>query len=282
MRCTEAEIALSVTFLRGTDIKLDFLRTNINPGFDGIRPEPVLENLSPTITRLKEKRYDLCLVLDGDADRIASFAQDTTFIYPQKILGLLILHLCRDKGLKGGVVKTIVGSTLIDKITKKLKLKLYETPVGFKYISHHMENYDILIGGEEAGGLGFKGYIPERDGTLAGLLLLEMMAYRSQTILEILKSMEKEFGRYYYLRSDIHIRKKLTDAQLQAFKNLKRLLGSLVIGVKDYDGIKLTCADESWLMIRSSGTEPIVRIYAESKGLERTRRLLEFGEDLLS
>ncbi len=267
--------------LKGTDIRLEFMRNEINPSFGGLRPEPVLENLGPSKEKMKKEKFDLCLVLDGDADRIAAFAQGGVYISPQKILGLLILHLSGDRKMRGDVVKTIVGTTLIDKITKRLNLKLYETPVGFKYISRLMEEKDILVGGEEAGGIGFKGYIPERDGTLAGLLLLEMMVYRKKPILKILEDMERKFGRYYYLRQDIHTRYQIPDTRYQKLKKLKKILNKEVVEVKDYDGVKLICADESWLMFRGSGTEPIVRIYAESKSLAKSKRLIEYGRKIL-
>jgi phosphomannomutase len=181
--------------------------------------------------------------------------------------------------MSGGVVKTIVGTNLVDNISKKLGLKLYETAVGFKYISNLMENEDILLGGEEAGGMGFKGYIPERDGTLAGLLLLEMMTYRKKPIHKVLEAMEKEFGRYYYLREDLNVENIKFDQQ--RLKDIKNILGKEVVDIKDYDGVKFICSDQSWLMLRASGTEPIVRIYAESKTLSKTKRLIEFGKKVV-
>jgi len=268
--------------LAGTGIRLDFIRDQVNPNFGGLRPEPVLENLGPTLAKLKAQRYDLGLVLDGDADRIGAFAGRGEFLHPQKILGLLILHLVCNRKMTGGVVKTIAGTTLIDKIAARLGLRLYETPVGFKYISELMEKTDVLIGGEEAGGIGFKGYIPERDGSLAGILLLEMMAYHKKPMLRILSEMEQEFGRYYYLREDIHLRELMSSGSLSSrinsLKSKKKLLGRSVIRVKDFDGVKLICEDEGWLMLRASGTEPLVRVYAEARSLIRSKQLLNFGK----
>lgn len=265
--------------LKGSKIKLEFIRRERNPSFGGLRPEPVLENLGPAMEKLKTGKFDLALILDGDADRIAAFSGSGVFIPPQKILGLLALHLCLDRRMSGGIVKTIVGTNLIDNIAKNLKLKLYETPVGFKYISSLMEKEDILVGGEEAGGMGFKNYIPERDGSLAGLLLLEMMAYRKKPIFKILKEMEDKFGRYYYLREDLKLSSR--NINVQNFKGIKNILGKDVIEIKDYDGVKLVLSDTSWLMFRGSGTEPIMRIYAESKSLKKTGRLLAFGKNLI-
>lgn len=265
--------------LKGADIKLSFTRREINPCFGGLRPEPILENLLDTQKAIKKGSFDICLVLDGDADRIAAFTGEGEFINPQKILGLLILHLVCGRKMSGGIVKTIVGTNMLDNITRKFGLKLYETPVGFKYISELMVKNDILIGGEEAGGIGFKNYIPERDGTLAGLLLLEMMSYRKKPIGRILKEMESEFGRYYYLRDDL----KLNDlnVDIAKFKDIKRLLDNDVVEVKDYDGVKLICKDGSWLMFRGSGTEPIMRVYAESKSLSQSKKLLALGRELI-
>jgi phosphomannomutase len=264
--------------LKGTNIKLEFMRSSINPSFGGLRPEPIEENLEELKMRVKKGKFDLGIALDGDADRIAAVAPNGVFIHPQKILGLLALHLIQDRHWRGGIVKTICGTAMIDNIAKFLKVKLYETPVGFKYISNLMETKDIVAGGEEAGGMGVKGYIPERDGTVAGLLLLEMMAYRNKDILVILNETERQFGKYYYVRLDLqlkaHIEPKKEDLPGE-------LLGKKVVEIKDFDGIKLICEDESWLMFRGSGTEPMIRIYAEAKSLQRANKLLLLGKSLI-
>jgi len=264
--------------LKGTNIRLEFMRNTINPSFGGGRPEPVEENLEELKKRVKKEKFDLGIALDGDADRIAAVAPGGVFIHPQKILGLLALHLNQDRRWPGGIVKTIAGTTMMDHIANFLKVKLYETPVGFKYISNLMETEDIVAGGEEAGGMGVKGYIPERDGTMAGLLLIEMMAYRNKNILKILNEMEKQFGKYYYLRDDLHLD---CQAALKKEDLPRELSGQRVIQVKDYDGFKLICRDESWLMFRGSGTEPIMRVYAEAKNLTRAKKILELGSRLV-
>jgi len=264
--------------LKGTSIRVEFMRNTINPSFCGGRPEPVEENLAELKKRVKNEKFDLGIALDGDADRIAAVAPGGVFIHPQKILGLLALHLNQDRLWSGGLVKTICGSTMMDNIAKFLGIKLYETPVGFKYISNLMETEDIVAGGEEAGGMGVKGYIPERDGTMAGLLLIEMMAYRNKNILKILNETEKKFGKYYYVRQDFHLEKRVEPEK----ENLpKELLGNKVIEIKDYDGIKLICEDESWLMFRGSGTEPIMRTYAEAKSLAQAKKLLALAKEII-
>jgi len=264
--------------LKGTGIRLEFLRNTINPSFGGRRPEPLENELEVLKAKVKKEKFDLGIALDGDADRIAAVAPGGVFIHPQKILGLLALHLNQDRKWSGGVVKTICGSEMVDNIAKFLKIKLYETPVGFKYISDLMDKEDIIAGGEEAGGMGVKNYIPERDGTMAGLLLLEMMVYRNKNILKILNEMEKQFGRYYYVRDDLHLHAKVT---LKKEDMPSELLGEKVVEIKDYDGLKMICEDGSWLMFRGSGTEPIMRLYAEAKSLKKANQLLAVGRKML-
>jgi len=261
--------------LKGTDIKLTLMREDVNPGFDGSKPEPIPECLGVMMSRMKKEKFDFGHVLDGDADRIAAVMPGGEFVSPQKILGLLILHLVRNRGVEGGIVKTLCGTTMLDHIAEKLGRKLYETPVGFKYISDLMVTQKIVAGGEEAGGMGLPNYIPERDGTLAGLLLLEMMVYNKKNFKQLVEDMEREFGRYYYLRLDYNMDAKKID--LNKLKAITSVLGKKVIEVKDTDGVKLICENEDWLMFRPSGTEPLVRIYSESKSLKRSRDILEFG-----
>ncbi|MEW6009151.1 MAG: phosphoglucomutase/phosphomannomutase family protein [Candidatus Omnitrophota bacterium] len=264
----------------GGSIQIHLMREDINPVFDGARPEPLPENLSVMISRMKAEKFDLGLVLDGDADRIAAVDSNGEFISPQTILCLLILHLVQDRREKGAIVKTIVGSSLIDKICQRLKLKLYETPVGFKYISKLMKEEDILIGGEEAGGIGFKNYIPERDGSLAGLLLLEMLAFRNSNINQQLVSLEAEYGKFYYTKDSIRL-EHIGDFDLEKIKLPKDILGKKVVKIDKKDGIKFICSDGSWLMLRGSGTEPIVRVYAESATKDEAGKMISFGKKMI-
>ncbi len=270
---------LMARILKGTSVRLELMRADVNPGFDGNKPEPIPECLAGIMGRMKKEKVDLGLVLDGDADRIAAVSPGGEFVSPQKILGLLILHLARNRRVEGGIVKTLCGTTMIDHIARKLGRKLYETPVGFKYISDLMVTQKIVAGGEEAGGMGLPGFIPERDGTLAGLLLLEMMVYNKRNFKQLIDDMEKEFGRYYYQRLDHAMDAKKVD--LNKLKTVTSVLGQNVVEVKDFDGVKLICANEDWLMFRPSGTEPLVRIYAEAKSLKKAKSLLEFGRKLI-
>lgn len=265
--------------LKGGNICLTIMREDINPHFDGGKPEPVIEYLGDVLKKVKREKYDLGIVLDGDADRLAAIGPGGEFISPQRILGLIVLHLVRNRGRTGGVVKTICGTMLIDHIAEDLGLNLYETPVGFKYISDLMVSERIVAGGEEAGGIGVQDNIPERDGMLAGLLLLEMMVYEKKNIKQLLDDMEKKYGRYYYERSDLDLRGQ--NFNVKKVKAIKTLLGKRVVQITDYDGVKLICEDESWLMLRPSGTEPLVRAYSEAKTLKRAKELIKAGERLL-
>jgi alpha-D-glucose phosphate-specific phosphoglucomutase len=264
--------------LKGSKIRLELLRSDVNPGFGDCRPEPLPQYLGGLIAKMKKEKIDLGLVLDGDADRIAAVLPGGEFLSPQKILALLALHLYKNRGIKGGVVKTICGTMMIDNMCKDMGIKLYETPVGFKYISDLMLNEQIIAGGEEAGGMGLPNYIPERDGILAGLLLLEMMVYEKKNIGKILAEVEKKYGRYYYDKTSINLKEKVKT--LDPVKKMTEVMGKKVVAMKDYDGVKLELVDDSWIMVRASGTEPILRAYAESKSPKRTKELLNYALEL--
>jgi len=263
--------------LKGTKIRLELLHADVNPGFEGTRPEPLPQYL-PQLREMMKKGHDLGLVLDGDADRIAAVLPGGEFLSPQKILALLAIHLWKNRGVKGGIVKTICGTKMLDNLAKANNIPLYETPVGFKYISDLMLTKDIIAGGEEAGGMGLPNYIPERDGILAGLLLLEMMVYEKKNIKKILDEVEQTYGRYFYDKTAISLSRKVES--LDSVKAIKEVLGQQVVGMKDYDGVKLDLADDSWIMVRASGTEPILRAYAESKSAKRTKQLLNYALEL--
>jgi len=262
-----------------SNIRLTLMRDNINPYFSGGKPEPIEECMTGILKTFKNGKYDLGICLDGDADRIAAVAPGGEFISPQRILGLIILHLVRNCKRSGGVIRTTCGTMLIDHIAQDFGLKLYETPVGFKYISDLMVSERIIAGGEEAGGIGVQDFIPERDGMLAGLLLLEMMVYEKKNIKQLLAEMEKKYGRYYYERSDLGLRGN--HFNVKKIKDVRSLLGKKVVEITDYDGVKLICENENWLMLRPSGTEPLVRAYSEAKTLHEAKALIKVGEKLL-
>jgi len=224
---------------------------------------------------MKSEKADLGIALDGDGDRIGAMCQDGTLINSHQAICLLLLHLIENRKFKGKIVKSLTTTSLVDKIAHYYNLPLDIVPVGFKNIASKMLTEDILLGGEESGGIGFKGYMPERDGALSGLLLLEMMAYKRKSILEIISHMEKRFGKFVYKRRDLKVRLK------KPLPPLNHILGKKVSKIETYDGTKFTLNDQSWFMIRASGTEPIVRIYAESSSKANVRKLIEFGCSLI-
>lgn len=264
-------------FFESMGIRVMPLHAEKNPGFCGVAPEPIEKNLKELISVMKKGSYDLGIALDGDVDRVGIVAPGGIFMNAHQVLSHIILHLVEDKKWHGAVVKTVALTFLIDRITEKHKIKLYETPVGFKYICKLMREEDILAGGEESGGFGFKNYVPERDGILAGLLILEMMAYRKKSLTKILKDTEKSYGKFCYNREDCEYpeEKKKT-----LFENLKKntpkeLAGVSVNEFSVKDGAKLIAKDGSWLLYRLSGTEPILRIYVEASSDSRVAAIMK-------
>ncbi|MBN1793716.1 MAG: phosphoglucomutase/phosphomannomutase family protein [Candidatus Omnitrophica bacterium] len=268
--------------LRGSSIKIDTIHGEPDPMFGRVNPEPIPHNLKTLLRLMRTGKYDLAIANDGDADRIGAFTALGRFITPGQILGLLILHFKEHKGWSGAVVKTVSNSTMINKICEALGIKLYETPVGFKHICALMQEKKILAGGEESGGIGVANYAPERDGMLLGLLLLEIMAIRKKPIHELIGEMERRFGKFRYDRVDVHYPNEKKPILMQKLKNdpPKKLLGVTIKEVRTSDGVKYIADDLSWLLLRLSGTEPILRIYAESGSVNRTKKLLQFGQQL--
>ncbi|MFA4981248.1 MAG: phosphoglucomutase/phosphomannomutase family protein [Candidatus Omnitrophota bacterium] len=268
--------------LKGGKCKVDTIHDEKNPGFGGINPEPILPNLKELAEKTKAGKYDIGLATDGDADRLGVALPNGKLLTGHKIMTLLLLHLLEDKKMRGDVIQTLCGTGLIDKICKKYGLKTHETAVGFKYICEIMLKKDVLIGGEETGGVAFKNSIPERDGVLSGLLILEMMSMRKKGILDILKAIDKEYGTYEYRRLDV---KYPDDKKQKLMEHLKtdppkEVLGSPVVKINRLDGDKFICKDSSWLMMRLSGTEPILRVYAEAPTEKQALAILEFGKKL--
>lgn len=268
--------------LKGGKCKVDTIHNEFNPAFGGINPEPIMPNLKELADRVKKAKYDIGIATDGDADRLGIVLPNGKLLTGHKVMTLLLVHLLEDRSMTGGVVQTLCGTVLINKICEKYNLKKYETPVGFKYICELMISEDILVGGEETGGVAFKNSIPERDGILSGLLILEMMAMRKKKIMGILKSIDKEYGTYEYRRLDLKYPDDKKRKLLDFLKTTppKNILGKDVVDIKTADGYKFICEDSSWLMMRLSGTEPILRVYAEASSEKKALKILEFGKNL--
>jgi len=269
--------------LRETPIDVKMIRNNRDVSFGGIHPEPIAENLKALMEKVKEEKAAIGLATDGDADRLGVVDSEGNYINVQLVFSLLLLNLLESRPWRGGLVKSVACSFLLDKIAQKFNLPVYETAIGFKYAVQYMLDQDIIIAGEESGGYGFKGRPPERDGILSGLLLLEMMGRRKQSLREILKDLEKEFGTFFYQRLDMKLSQAKKEEYLARFKSsLPKTLGSKKIkNVNLKDGYKFILNDNSWLLLRFSGTEPKLRIYAEAHSAEDVQELLSEGKKLV-
>ncbi|MEA3489566.1 MAG: phosphoglucomutase/phosphomannomutase family protein [Candidatus Omnitrophota bacterium] len=266
--------------LEGGGIKVDFMNAEINPGFNGRPPEPNEKHLKELMKRVKKGKYDLGIATDGDSDRVAIVDEKGDILSGHKVMALLLLHLLKNRGMKGGVVQTICGTVLMNRICDEYGLRMYETPVGFKYICDIMVKKNILVGGEETGGIGFKNYIPERDGFLSALLIMELMVTEKKPLSRIVSEMNEKYGNFVYEREDLVFpeskRKKFMDG---IRKNpLDKVINKKVVQVKDYDGTKFICDDGSWLLLRLSGTEPKLRVYSETGSKRRSLEYIEFGK----
>lgn len=260
------------------------LRAEADPTFGGVNPEPIALNLRPLSTYLGAHRADIALVTDGDADRIAAMDPQGEFITTHYCFAMLLLHMIRHRKQTGCVVKALNTTVMVDRICAKYGLTLRETPVGFKWTAKLMRETDVLMGGEESGGLGFKGWIPERDGILAGLLLLEFLACEGKPVRQIMAEMDAEFGASRYARADVRYPREKREPLMQWLRKhpTQDLLGSPLAEVKDFDGVKMVARDGAWLMLRGSGTEPVLRIYAEAGEQARADGLVQLGQELMA
>ncbi|MGE3803008.1 MAG: phosphoglucomutase/phosphomannomutase family protein [Candidatus Kapaibacterium sp.] len=260
---------------------VDQIHNEHNPGFTGIdHPEPLGEYLGELIDRVKSGGYSIGLASDGDADRLGVVAEDGSFIDSHRIFVILLKYLYEDRKKRGAVAKTISLTTMVNDYCTKKKIKLIETPVGFKYIADLMASQRILIGGEESGGLGTTLHIPERDGIFNGLLLLEVMAKKKKSIGELSRELDEEFGVHRYRRIDKRMTQERKDAILKrASAGLTELGKYAVTETSRMDGYKFF-VDGGWLLIRASGTEPLLRYYAEADSEEKVDALLEAGLNL--
>ncbi len=262
----------------------DQIHAEHNPIFPGLFPEPIGENLNDLREAVTTGGYSVGIAVDGDADRVTAVDATGRFISSHMVFALLLKHLVEVRKWTGDVVKTVSTTSMIDMLCERYGRKLYVVPVGFKYIADLMMAEDILIGGEESGGTGIKNHIPERDGLLIGLLLIEIMATNGRTLGELVDELMDELGRrFVYIREDIELTQAHKEALLTKLHELhpEEIAGSKVTGVETIDGMKFHLADGSWLMLRVSGTEAMVRVYAEGTGEQEVKALVEAGVKLI-
>jgi phosphomannomutase len=256
------------------------IHSSENPSFGGQSPEPIGEHLAELSALVGSGTYRVGLALDGDADRIGAVDENGEFFSSHCIFTVILRHLIEHKKLRGGVVKTVSSTRMVDLLAAKYGLRLFETPIGFKHICELMLKEDILMGGEESGGLGVKGHIPERDGILMALLLLEAMALSGKGVRQLLDETMDEIGRFFYRRIDRHIEGEVKERLVVRLKDQPPLEidGRRVVETNFSDGFKFMFENGDWLLIRPSGTEPVLRLYSEASSPERVDRLLRGGE----
>jgi len=266
------------------------IRQDLNPLFPGINPEPIEPHTVMLQQAVVREKCDAGLATDGDADRIGAVAEDGSFVDSHKIFCVLLRWLLERKKWPGDVVRAFNTTRMLDRIAAKYKRKLHETPIGFKYIADLMMEGEILIGGEESGGIGYSRFLPERDGVLNCLLLANVMAEESKPLGQLVADLQREFGAHYYGRRDLHIsddmkQKAIQRARAESTQSLGRYR---VLRKEHLDGIKFFLdaptngnGAEAWVLFRASGTEPLLRLYTEASSPELVSELLATGESFV-
>jgi len=263
------------------------IRSEVNPLFPGINPEPIEPHVQMLQETVLREGCHAGLATDGDADRIGAVAEDGSFVDAHKCFAVLLRWLLERKHWPGDVVRAFNTTRMLDRIARKHGRKLHECPIGFKYIADIMMEHEVAIGGEESGGIGYSRYLPERDGILNSLLLANVMADEGKTLGQLVADLQKEFGEHHYGRRDLHIPDEVKTAAIQRAKSghLTRLGSYTALRSEDLDGVKFFLdaptngnGAEAWILFRASGTEPLLRLYAEASSPELVKEMLASGE----
>jgi phosphomannomutase len=257
-------------------IHCDEIRGTRDPLFGGAPPEPIEPHVQPLRDAVLAGKYDAGFCADGDGDRIGAIDGDGSFLNPHQLFALLVWHLAGTRNLPGDIAKTFSVTKLIDKIAVKFSRTLHEVPIGFKYICELMLEHNILAGGEESGGFGTSLYLPERDATVSALFLAELMAWHGKSLGQLLAALHSEFGEYHYGRVDLDVQPDQKQKAIARFSDtaFKRILEWPVTHRENMDGIKVYLGDIGWVMVRSSGTENLLRVYSETSRRDTTNQVL--------
>jgi phosphomannomutase len=257
-------------------VSTEEIRGTRDPRFGGVHPEPIEPHINALRTAVLAGKFDAGFAADGDGDRIGAIDRDGTFINPHQIFALLVWHLIGARSLPGDIAKTFSVTKLIDALAAKFNRKLHEVPIGFKYICELMLERNILIGGEESGGIGTSLYLPERDSTVSALLLAELMAWHGKSLGELIGILHREFGEFHYGRIDLDVKPDQKQKAIAHFSDekLNRLQDWPVERRENMDGIKLYLSKIGWVMVRASGTENLLRIYSETSNALTTQKVL--------
>ncbi|MCD6567961.1 MAG: phosphoglucomutase/phosphomannomutase family protein [Dehalococcoidia bacterium] len=270
------------TLLEGDNMEIVEINSERNPLFPGVQPEPIAKNLGKLSRLIRKEKAAVGLATDGDADRIGIMDEEGNFLNQHQVFALLSLYLLEVRGERGAIIKTLTSTKMLTALGKLFGVPVYETSVGFKYVAPMMMEKNALIGGEESGGYGFRGHIPERDGILAGLYFLDFMAKTGKTPSQLLAHLYDEVGPHYYDRTDFHFP---ADQRETILKRVSAASPDAIAGIQvsrldTTDGFRFMLGEDSWLLVRFSGTEPLLRIYAEAESQEKVRELLEAGRKI--
>jgi phosphomannomutase len=263
------------------------LHSQRDPLFGGVSPEPIRPNIDSTLAFMRVGGQDLCICTDGDADRVGIIDETGRFINQLQVFALLMLYLFEVRGMRGPVVKTVNMTSMVDKLGAEFGAEVFEVPVGFKNIAPKMMESDAVVGGEESGGFGVRGHIPERDGILVGLMFADMIVKRGKPVSQILADLEKRVGAHAYARHDIHLDRRTYDADRKrildtlASHEPAEIAGVRVDRIRSDDGFKFYLADGSWVLLRASGTEALIRIYSEAASDDAVEARLSALEDIV-
>jgi len=254
-----------------------------NPGMYGQAPEPIEKNLGGLLKAVVDEHCAIGLATDGDADRIGLVDEEGVFVDSHKILALLVKYLHTEKGLKGKIVKTFSTTDMLDRMGEVYGLEVVTTPIGFKYIGPKMVDGDVLVGGEESGGMAVLTHIPERDGLFIGMTVVEMMVTRERSLSGLVRELMDEFGPHYQSRTDLHTTEERKQAVLKQLgtDGLAEVNGSAVTKTETLDGFKFR-TDNGWLLFRPSGTEPVLRVYSEASSQETADAIVQWGVDMVN
>ena len=265
--------------LRETSCTVQTVRGNPDPLFGGINPEPMMPQLESLGEVVRKSGSHVGLATDGDADRLGIVDENGSYLNTLQTLSLLLLHVYRNKGWRGAVARTYSQSLLIPRIAEKFGLRLYECPIGFKNIGELMLENEILIGGEESGGIGLLRHLPERDGIFVNLLFLDLLAASGKTCTELVRDLWKEFGEFHYDRRDLHVAIATGKAVVEKWKSdpPKTFAERRVQDVGSMDGSKIFLEKDSWILFRQSGTEPLLRVYCEAPTQSAVAEIMAAG-----
>jgi phosphoglucomutase len=268
--------------LESVGAKVTLFHNELNPLFGGHHPEPNAENMAGVSKFVRSGRAQIGLGTDGDADRFGIVDRDGTWLTPNQVLALTLYHLKKNRGWTGAVVRTVPTSHQVDAVAKLFGVKVYETPVGFKYIGELMEREPIIVGGEESGGLSVKGHVPEKDGILACLLMAELVATEKKSLGQILKELAKQIGEFYTDRINVGFAPEKKEALLAKLGGGLQTIGAFKVEkFVTTDGFKFLLPDNEWVAFRASGTEPLIRCYIEAKSKPNLNKLRAACQQLL-